>query len=110
MSRETLMLVSLDEIRGIKRHCHQCGAAISCPIHNPLMVPETCPVCRELTDDVQGEDVGRGIRRQMGQLASALKDAQINRHLSVWSVTLEIATEGPAPLTPPPTRERGRWG
>ena len=47
MTRETRLILSLDEIHGVRWQCKKCGAAISYGLDQTIRLPQACHSCHE---------------------------------------------------------------
>lgn len=73
MTRESRLLLSLDEISGLRWQCNKCQSAVSYHIDQTIRFPQTCPSCHEPFIEPQTH----GDFMQMQSLADAIK-ATIN--------------------------------
>ena len=69
MTRETRLLLSLDEIIGLRWQCNKCHAAISYRLDQTITFPQKCPSCNESLVEPQSHDDFQ----QMQAFADALK-------------------------------------
>jgi hypothetical protein len=68
MTREDRWIVSLDEIRALRRECASCGVAISYALNQTIRLPVGCPSCGADTFEPNSPDY-----RAMDAFVRALK-------------------------------------
>jgi len=71
MTKESRLLIGLDDISGLRWQCNKCHSAISYQLDQTIRIPQLCPACGEsLTDQSSFGDY-----QHMQGFADALKIA-----------------------------------
>jgi ribosomal protein S27AE len=89
MTREHRLVLSLDEIIGLRWTCGTCGVAISFPFDRTIRWPEQCPACGEHVSmqDPATVDAVQSMRALITALQAAVR---VVRHPQLASATLSL--------------------
>jgi hypothetical protein len=91
MTKESRLLLSLDEISGLRWQCNKCESAISFQLDQTIRFPQQCPVCNQALMDQSSF----GDFKQMEAFADALKFALRASKAKLLGATLKLEMVDP---------------
>jgi transcription initiation factor IIE alpha subunit len=90
MTRETRLILSLDEIQGVRWQCNKCGAATSYRLDQTIRLPQACPSCNEPFTEAASFDEFQRLEAFVAALKHALR-VSTHPHRSLGgTLTLEV--------------------
>jgi hypothetical protein len=73
MTREHRLVLSLDEIIGVRWQCQTCGAAISYQLDQSIQLPQTCQACHASFVESAGFAEFQSLQQFVGALKGVLR-------------------------------------
>jgi uncharacterized protein (DUF983 family) len=79
MTREHRLVLSLDEITGVRWQCTKCGSAISFPLDQSIRLTPTCQACHEPLTEAASFAEFQAVQAFVDALKGTLRGLRANK-------------------------------